>query len=112
MYMGVEPKIGGFFLGTPNPIHLFIGFGTIIFTIHFGGSGPYFWKHPNRTVDGSLKSGVHQLRLVGSLSTIIFGFQHHPRWLFGISAINSSIQEMLKKTNETSIIEMIRWIDS
>ncbi len=25
-------------------LHLFIGFGTIIFTIHFGI--PLFWKHP------------------------------------------------------------------
>ena len=32
--MGVEPKIGFF---TPQIIHLFIGSGTIIFTIHFGG---------------------------------------------------------------------------
>ena len=38
--MGVEPKIGGKF--TPQIIHLFIGFGTIIFTIHFGGFPPIF----------------------------------------------------------------------
>ena len=72
MYMGVEPKIGFFFYGHPKS-HPFVHrvWFSIIFTIHFGGSGPL--KHPNRTVDGSLKSGVHQLRLVGSLSTIIFG---------------------------------------
>ncbi len=40
----VEPKIGGG--KTPKSSHLFIGFGTIIFTIHFGGFPPYFWKHP------------------------------------------------------------------
>ena len=32
--VGVEPKIGG--KKPPQIIHLFIGFGTIIFTIHFG----------------------------------------------------------------------------
>ena len=42
--MGVEPKMVFF---TPQIIHLFIGFGTIIFTIHFGGVPPYFWKHPH-----------------------------------------------------------------
>ena len=34
-YKGVEPNIGG---KTPQIIHLFIGFGTIIFTIHLGGT--------------------------------------------------------------------------
>ncbi len=33
----------GFF---PQIIHLFIGFGTMIFTILFGVKHPYFWKHP------------------------------------------------------------------
>ena len=36
----VFPKIG-----YPQIIHEKIGF-SIIFTIHFGGSSPYFWKHP------------------------------------------------------------------
>ena len=31
--------------GTPQIIHGLIGFGTMIFTIHFGGK-PHFWKHP------------------------------------------------------------------
>ena len=34
------PKIGGKF--PPKSSHLFIGFGTIIFTIHFGGFTPIF----------------------------------------------------------------------
>ncbi len=39
---GCFQKIGGLYL---QIIHLFIGF-SIIFTIHFGGKPPYFWKHP------------------------------------------------------------------
>ncbi len=39
----VFPKIGG---KPPQIIHLFIGC-SIIFTIHFGGFYPYFWKHPD-----------------------------------------------------------------
>ena len=35
-------EIGGF---SPQIFHLFIGF-SIIFTIHFGGKHPYFWKRP------------------------------------------------------------------
>ena len=35
--IGVEPKIVG---KLPQIIHLFRGFGTIIFTIHFGGFPP------------------------------------------------------------------------
>ena len=42
--MGVEAKIGGKL--TPQIIHLFIGFGTIIFTIHFGGKNPLFLETP------------------------------------------------------------------
>ena len=34
--LAVEPKIGG--KRAPQIIHLFIGFGTMIFTIHFGGN--------------------------------------------------------------------------
>ena len=34
--MGVEPKIGVEISVSPQIIHLFIGFGTMIF-IHFGG---------------------------------------------------------------------------
>ncbi len=30
--------------GTPQIIHWIIGFGTIIFTIHFGFFSPYFWR--------------------------------------------------------------------
>ena len=36
-YMGVSKNRGG---KPPNLHHLFIGFGTIIFTIHFGGFPP------------------------------------------------------------------------
>ena len=36
----VFPKI----VGIPPKSSILIGFGTIIFTIHFGY--PYFWKHP------------------------------------------------------------------
>ena len=45
-YMGVEPKIMGW--KTPQIIiHLFICFGTMIFTIHFGGPIPLFLvQHP------------------------------------------------------------------
>ena len=32
--------------GFPPKSSIFIGF-SIIFTIHFGGFSPYFWKHPN-----------------------------------------------------------------
>ena len=35
-HMGVDPNIGVGFLPPPQIIHLFMGFGTIIFTIHFG----------------------------------------------------------------------------
>ena len=43
------PKIGVGFLQTLQIIHLFIGFGTIIFTIHFGGFTPIFgFFHPFR----------------------------------------------------------------
>ena len=38
---GCQPKKNG---KTPQIIHLFIGF-SIVFTIHFGGVTPYFWKH-------------------------------------------------------------------
>ena len=38
----VFPKIVGF----PPKSSILIGF-SIIFTIHFGGKSPYFWKHPN-----------------------------------------------------------------
>ena len=41
-HMGIEPKIVFFF--SPQIIHLFIGFGTIIFTIHFGV--PLFFETP------------------------------------------------------------------
>ncbi len=44
--MGVEPKIGVVLVFTPEIIHLFIGFGSIIFTIHFGGFYPYFLETP------------------------------------------------------------------
>ena len=37
-------KIGGF----PPKSSILIGF-SIIFTIHFGGKHPYFWKHPYGT---------------------------------------------------------------
>ena len=38
--------------GTPKIIHLFIGFGTIIFTIHFGGKIPLFLvQHPNSLLE-------------------------------------------------------------
>ena len=41
-YMGVSKNRGGFY--PPKSSHLFIGFGTILFTIHFGGvKSPYFW---------------------------------------------------------------------
>ena len=40
-HMGVEPKIGG----KPPKSWILIGF-SIIFTIHFGGFPPIFWKHP------------------------------------------------------------------
>ena len=36
-------KNGGF---SPQIIHGLIGF-SIIFTIHFGGNTPIFWKHPD-----------------------------------------------------------------
>ena len=42
------------------------------------------------TVDGSLKSGKLTSWGNGSFSPLFIGFQHHPRWLFGISAINST----------------------
>ena len=37
------PKIGVF----PPKSSILIGF-SILFTIHFGGKSPYFWKHPNQ----------------------------------------------------------------
>ena len=43
IYMGVSKNNG-----TPKS-SILIGFGTIIFTIHFGGKFyPYPWKHPYR----------------------------------------------------------------
>ena len=39
--MGVSKNNGK----TPQIIHLFIGFGTMIFTFHFGGKNHYFWKY-------------------------------------------------------------------
>ena len=49
VYMGVSKNRGGF---TPQIIHLFIGFGTIIFTIHFGGKIPLFLvQHPYYVCD-------------------------------------------------------------
>ena len=40
---GCQPKNRG--VKPPKSFHFFIGFGTIIFTIHFGGvwAHPYFW---------------------------------------------------------------------
>ncbi len=48
---------------TTQIIHLFTGF-TIIFTIHFGGFYPYFWKHPflpssKLTLGNTSSSRVH-----------------------------------------------------
>ena len=41
--MGVEPpKKGGLWVLAPQIIPCLIGFGTIIFTIHFGGKIPLF----------------------------------------------------------------------
>ena len=56
-----------------------------------GWDGPTFL--PTQTIRANhycwwLKFGVHQLRLVVEIP-LFKGFQHHPRWLFGISAINS-----------------------
>ena len=46
--MGVDPKIAVF---TPPKSSILIEFGTIIFTIHFGGQIPLFLvQHANRTV--------------------------------------------------------------
>ena len=42
--MGVNPKIGVF---TPQIIPCLIGFGTIIFTIHFGVFPLFLVQHPN-----------------------------------------------------------------
>ncbi len=44
-YTGCQPTNRG---GFPPKSSILIGFGTIIFTIHFGGGlyTPYFWKHP------------------------------------------------------------------
>ena len=67
-YMGVEPKIGFFHVFSPQIIHLFIGFGTIIFTIHFGL--PLFLETPicrsdfgrgfdEETPDCGLKKKMH-----------------------------------------------------
>ena len=52
---------------------------------HLGSATSSKWKA--HTVDGSLKSGDHQLRLV-VYPHYLQGFIH-PRWLFGISSINS-----------------------
>ena len=41
LHLGVNPKI---WENPPFYPMFFLGFGTIIFTIHFGY--PYFWKHP------------------------------------------------------------------
>ena len=46
VYLGVEPKIGGFypqngwFIMVPNPIKM----------ADLGGFSPYFWKHPLATL--------------------------------------------------------------
>ena len=45
--MGVSTKNrGGVYLKPPQIIHLFIGFGTIMFTIHFGGKILLFLEGP------------------------------------------------------------------
>ena len=48
-------------------------------------------KSPPSPVDGSLKSGVHQLRLVVEIP-LFLGFQHHPNggWDWDFFPINSS----------------------
>ena len=43
LYKWVFPKIGG----KPPQIMNFNRIFHEIFTIHFGGFSPYFWKHPN-----------------------------------------------------------------
>ena len=43
-HIWVFPKI----MGVPPKSSIPIGF-SIIFTIHFGGGSPYFWKHPYHT---------------------------------------------------------------
>jgi len=41
------PKMVGF----PPKSSILMGF-SILFTIHFGGKSPYFWKHPNQNKGG------------------------------------------------------------
>ena len=52
---------------TPQIIHLFIGFGTMIFTIHFGVP-VFFWKHPygNPKFSTTFNEGFLALAVVGS----------------------------------------------
>ena len=52
------------------------------------------------TVDGNQKSGGHAPVEVGSLSHCLPGFfYHHPRWLFGISSINSMMDTSIHIAN-------------
>ena len=61
-HLGVEPKIG---VVLPPKSSILIGF-FIIFTIHFGGKHPNFWKHQfflNEVCLSSMCDRVDQLPL-------------------------------------------------
>ena len=62
--MGVNPKIMGKFPNHPFVHRVF----HEIYTIHFGGKHPYFWKHPkmmfvvfNKDSDGFVGVVIHHL---------------------------------------------------
>ncbi len=66
--------------GTPISSHLFIGF-SIIFTIHFLGVSPYFWKHPYGT--GMYNLWPSPLSLDSSFATCWAGLREMERSIMG-----------------------------
>ena len=86
MDVGVSKKNVG---KPPQIIHLFIGFGTMIFTIHFGGKKiPLFLETPmclDRTFHVILvKVFVQQYRLTMARRSIILPYSQTNMELYGI----------------------------